>query len=242
MLRAIRGDAYASLPAPNNASAEWHCHEDSNLGVPNQSTLSETDGALGLGTLSDSTHSLSVGRSTPNDLTDRETNSPDPDMQATLKQGTTLPLRNPSSVHTTSLSTPTTSYYPTFFASGGGAMLTEECRIFCLELLVRVLLHNRDRMTIIWPNVQYYLADMLLTAPEPSPLVERVVVGFLRLATCLLRRHEMTSQVSRISIPTVTSDLILNTNPGTGLFRLQLTPLSTESLPLFIDLIPYNLV
>ncbi|VDP86335.1 unnamed protein product [Echinostoma caproni] len=104
-----------------------------------------------------------------------------------------------------SLPTPTASYYPTFFASGGGVMLTEDCRIFCLELLVRVLLHNRDRMTTIWPNVQYYLADLLLTAPEPGPLVERVVVGFLRLATCLLRRHEMTSQVS--PIPHVCSSL-----------------------------------
>lgn len=85
------------------------------------------------------------------------------------------------------------SYYPSFCSMGGAP--AEDCRAFCLELLIRILLHNRDRVTNLWPLVQCYLADLLSMAVEPTPLLERVIVGFLRLAICLLRRHEMTSQV-----------------------------------------------
>ncbi|KAF5397924.1 hypothetical protein PHET_09060, partial [Paragonimus heterotremus] len=101
------------------------------------------------------------------------------------KRSMTLPTTAPSAT--------TMSYYPAFCSTGGTP--TEDCRIFCLELLVRVLLHNRDRVSSLWPLVQCYLADLLLTAVEPTPLIERVIVGFLRLATHLLRRHEMTSQI-----------------------------------------------
>ncbi|CAH8642739.1 unnamed protein product [Dicrocoelium dendriticum] len=100
------------------------------------------------------------------------------------------------STHTVRRSVPapsTTAYYPSFCSMGGSP--AEDCRMFCLELLIRILLHNRDRVSNLWPLVQCYLADLLSVAVEPTSLLERVIVGFLRLAICLIQRHEMTSQV-----------------------------------------------
>ncbi|KAK4467274.1 hypothetical protein MN116_009006 [Schistosoma mekongi] len=76
-----------------------------------------------------------------------------------------------------------------------GITSSDNCRVFCLELLIRVLMHNRDRLASFWSLVRYYLADLLLSAQSSNLLVERIVVGFLRLAICLLRRHEVTSQI-----------------------------------------------
>ncbi|CAH8609086.1 unnamed protein product [Heterobilharzia americana] len=93
----------------------------------------------------------------------------------------------------------TSSYYSSYNSNttggGGTSSVLDDCRIFCLELLIRVLMHNRDRLAGFWPLVRYYLADLLLSARSPNLLVERIIVGFLRLAICLLRRHEVTSQI-----------------------------------------------
>ncbi|TNN16797.1 Golgi-specific brefeldin A-resistance guanine nucleotide exchange factor 1 [Schistosoma japonicum] len=86
-----------------------------------------------------------------------------------------------------------TSYYSP--CNTTGITSSDNCRVFCLELLIRVLMHNRDRLQCFWSLVRYYLADLLLSAHSPDLLVERIVVGFLRLAICLLRRHEVTSQI-----------------------------------------------
>uniref|UniRef100_A0A095A2M3 Golgi-specific brefeldin A-resistance guanine nucleotide exchange factor 1 n=1 Tax=Schistosoma haematobium TaxID=6185 RepID=A0A095A2M3_SCHHA len=86
-----------------------------------------------------------------------------------------------------------TSYYSPFTATG--VTSSDDCRVFCLELLIRVLMRNRDRLVCFWSLVRYYLVDLLLSARSSNLLVERVIVGFLRLAICLLRRHEVTSQI-----------------------------------------------
>ncbi|KAL6262377.1 hypothetical protein P5V15_007466 [Pogonomyrmex californicus] len=68
----------------------------------------------------------------------------------------------------------------------------EDISIFLLELLLKVTIQNRDRVTCIWPVVQGHL-DRLLTvaARENHPyLLERVAVGMLSLAIRLLRGEE----------------------------------------------------
>ncbi|CAH8617968.1 unnamed protein product [Schistosoma rodhaini] len=86
-----------------------------------------------------------------------------------------------------------TSYYSPCNATS--VTSSDDCRVFCLELLIRVLMRNRDRLVCFWSLVRYYLVDLLLSSRSPSLIVERVIVGFLRLAICLLRRHEVTSQI-----------------------------------------------
>ncbi|KAL5106913.1 hypothetical protein TcWFU_006121 [Taenia crassiceps] len=66
----------------------------------------------------------------------------------------------------------------------------ERSQIFCLELLLQVLLYNRDRIDQLWLMVRGDLVEILRNAREPTALVECVVAGMLRLALRLLRRQQ----------------------------------------------------
>ncbi|KAL3311845.1 hypothetical protein Ciccas_009569 [Cichlidogyrus casuarinus] len=81
--------------------------------------------------------------------------------------------------------------------SGAHATLpvSAECRVFCLELLMRVLLTNRDRVHSLWSKVRIRLAEVILCSDTPTFMVERVCVGLLRLAVRMLRKQEMTLQM-----------------------------------------------
>ncbi|OQV24456.1 Golgi-specific brefeldin A-resistance guanine nucleotide exchange factor 1 [Hypsibius exemplaris] len=81
---------------------------------------------------------------------------------------------------------------------GGGLTLfaEEQSATICLELLVRVLIENRDRLgeqgMKFWPVVHEYLYTILLQEGKNElPFrIERAVVGLLRLAVRFLRRHD----------------------------------------------------
>ncbi|XP_061857825.1 Golgi-specific brefeldin A-resistance guanine nucleotide exchange factor 1 isoform X2 [Colius striatus] len=71
----------------------------------------------------------------------------------------------------------------------------EEDAAFCLEMLLRIVLENRDRVTCVWQPVRDHLYQLCVHAAEFCFLVERAVVGLLRLAIRLLRREEISAQV-----------------------------------------------
>ncbi|KAK5617386.1 G-box binding factor [Crenichthys baileyi] len=71
----------------------------------------------------------------------------------------------------------------------------EEDAAFCLEMLLRIVLENRDRVSCVWQTVRDHLYHLCVHATESCFLVERAVVGLLRLAIRLLRREEISSQV-----------------------------------------------
>lgn len=71
----------------------------------------------------------------------------------------------------------------------------EEDASFCLEMLLRVVLENRDRVSCVWQTVRDHLYQLCVHATESCFLVERGVVGLLRLAIRLLRREDISSQV-----------------------------------------------
>ncbi|XP_078316966.1 Golgi-specific brefeldin A-resistance guanine nucleotide exchange factor 1-like isoform X2 [Crassostrea virginica] len=71
----------------------------------------------------------------------------------------------------------------------------EDAAVFFLELLIKVILQNRDRVVPIWQNVRDHLYNLIVNSNECTFLVERAVVGLLRLAIRLLRREEVASQV-----------------------------------------------
>ncbi|XP_054238576.1 Golgi-specific brefeldin A-resistance guanine nucleotide exchange factor 1 [Indicator indicator] len=71
----------------------------------------------------------------------------------------------------------------------------EEDAAFCLEMLLRIVLENRDRVTCVWQTVRDHLYHLCVHAVEFCFLVERAVVGLLRLAIRLLRREEISVQV-----------------------------------------------
>lgn len=61
-----------------------------------------------------------------------------------------------------------------------------------LELLTTVSLRNRDRISLIWPLVHEYMAACMApeVAEDVSPLVERAVMGLLRVCQRLLPYKE----------------------------------------------------
>ncbi|NXG72683.1 GBF1 factor, partial [Baryphthengus martii] len=71
----------------------------------------------------------------------------------------------------------------------------EEDAAFCLEMLLRIVLENRDRVTCVWQTIRDHLYHLCVHAVEFCFLVERAVVGLLRLAIRLLRREEISAQV-----------------------------------------------
>ncbi|XP_077538391.1 sec7 domain-containing protein garz [Haemaphysalis longicornis] len=73
----------------------------------------------------------------------------------------------------------------------------EHSTVFLLELLIKVVLQNKDRVGPIWPAVRDHLYTLVMgaSASDYRFLLERAVVGILRLAIRLIRREEMTSQV-----------------------------------------------
>ncbi|XP_042312385.1 Golgi-specific brefeldin A-resistance guanine nucleotide exchange factor 1 isoform X3 [Sceloporus undulatus] len=70
----------------------------------------------------------------------------------------------------------------------------EDCA-FCLEMLLRIVLENRDRVAFVWQAVRDHFYHLCVNAMEYCFLVERAVVGLLRLAIRLLRREEISAQV-----------------------------------------------
>ncbi|XP_078499344.1 Golgi-specific brefeldin A-resistance guanine nucleotide exchange factor 1 isoform X2 [Lissotriton helveticus] len=71
----------------------------------------------------------------------------------------------------------------------------EDDATFCLEMLLRIALENRDRVACVWQTVRDHLYRICAHATEFCFLVDRAVVGLLRLAIRLLRREEISSQV-----------------------------------------------
>lgn len=53
----------------------------------------------------------------------------------------------------------------------------------------------RDRVSCVWQTVRDHLCQLCVHANESCFLVERAVVGLLRLAIRLLRREDISSQV-----------------------------------------------
>lgn len=62
-----------------------------------------------------------------------------------------------------------------------------------------VMLWHRDRTSSVWPMVCDHLHALLMAAASADQqfLIERCVIGLLRLAIRLMRRDEISSSVSR---------------------------------------------
>eukprot|EP00795_Rhopilema_esculentum_P008272 gene8272-14228_t len=71
----------------------------------------------------------------------------------------------------------------------------EDAAAFFLEFLIRVALQNKDRISVLWQTVRDHLTSIIISAQKYSFLVERAVVGLLRLAIRLIRREDISSQV-----------------------------------------------
>ncbi|XP_067141452.1 Golgi-specific brefeldin A-resistance guanine nucleotide exchange factor 1 [Centruroides vittatus] len=73
----------------------------------------------------------------------------------------------------------------------------EESTVFLTELLIKIALQNRDRITTIWPGIRDHLYSLIMEAAagEQYFLLERGVVGILRIVIRMARREELIPQV-----------------------------------------------
>ncbi|KAI0212076.1 Golgi-specific brefeldin A-resistance guanine nucleotide exchange factor 1 [Lamellibrachia satsuma] len=77
-----------------------------------------------------------------------------------------------------------------------GTLCDEDSVVFFLELLIRVVLQNRDRIGPFWQSIRDHIYNIVVNnASTNSFLVERAIVGLLRLAIRLLRRDDLAPQV-----------------------------------------------
>ena len=74
-----------------------------------------------------------------------------------------------------------------------GYVYNESVTVFFLELLVRIVIQNRDRVTVIWQSVRDHLYTLVMNAAvfDYQFLLERSVIDLLRLAIRLMRNEEM---------------------------------------------------
>ncbi|KAG1678115.1 Golgi-specific brefeldin A-resistance guanine nucleotide exchange factor 1 [Nymphon striatum] len=88
------------------------------------------------------------------------------------------------------------SHGPDAHASSCGGY-DEESTVFFLELLVKIVIQNRDRVRGFWSSVRDHIYSLVMSASASDHyfLMERAVVGILRLAIRLLRKEEMAPQV-----------------------------------------------
>ncbi|CAH8861888.1 unnamed protein product [Trichobilharzia szidati] len=189
LLCATRGDVHATLP--NNFDFDSMFSMDGLLHITSHSIQNSVNSDSGL--------SASLSTTGSNGQTSGYTYEAIPGVPTqqyyTSLQQNSLSSTSPPLLQWIGSANSTASYYSPCNSASDGSSSLDDCRVFCLELLIRVLMHNRDRLAGFWSLVRYYLADLLLSTRPPNLLVERIIVGFLRLAICLLRRHEVTSQI-----------------------------------------------
>jgi golgi-specific brefeldin A-resistance guanine nucleotide exchange factor 1 len=76
---------------------------------------------------------------------------------------------------------------------------SSDAAVFSLEILVKVVLQNRDRIVYIWPLVRNHFYNIFITSAHEhshvSFFLERAIVGLLRISARLLRREELVDEV-----------------------------------------------
>ncbi|XP_052766160.1 Golgi-specific brefeldin A-resistance guanine nucleotide exchange factor 1-like isoform X2 [Mya arenaria] len=76
-----------------------------------------------------------------------------------------------------------------------GTNYDEDAAVFFFEQFITCILQNRDRVTPIWESVKEHIYNLVVNAPERTFMVERTVVGLLRISIRLLRREDIAPQV-----------------------------------------------
>ncbi|XP_047109298.1 Golgi-specific brefeldin A-resistance guanine nucleotide exchange factor 1 isoform X1 [Schistocerca piceifrons] len=78
-----------------------------------------------------------------------------------------------------------------------GLSFEEDVSVFFLELLLKIVIQNRDRVSSIWQVVRDHMYSLVMSASacDHCFLMERSVVGLLRLAIRLMRREDMSPMV-----------------------------------------------
>ncbi|KAJ3033358.1 GDP/GTP exchange factor for ARF [Rhizophlyctis rosea] len=116
--------------------------------------------------------------------TPRLPQSPSRTLQDVRSQPSPIP-EEPSSTDATPAATPATPAAATYNAAA----------VFMLEVAINVALQNRDRVGIVWDILVGHVKDILGAGGVHVMLVERAVVGLLRVCMRLVHKDDLTTQV-----------------------------------------------
>jgi brefeldin A-resistance guanine nucleotide exchange factor 1 len=74
-----------------------------------------------------------------------------------------------------------------------GYNYNENVAVFFLELLIKIVIQNRDRVMTIWQTVRDHIYTLVMNASvfDYQHLLERSVIGLLRIAIRLMRNEDM---------------------------------------------------
>ncbi|XP_052237414.1 Golgi-specific brefeldin A-resistance guanine nucleotide exchange factor 1-like isoform X1 [Dreissena polymorpha] len=72
-----------------------------------------------------------------------------------------------------------------------GTNYDEDAAVFFFEQFITCILQNRDRVTPVWDSVKEHIYSLIVNAPHHTFMVERAVVGLLRISIRLLRREDI---------------------------------------------------
>ncbi|XP_017868400.1 PREDICTED: Golgi-specific brefeldin A-resistance guanine nucleotide exchange factor 1 isoform X2 [Drosophila arizonae] len=74
-----------------------------------------------------------------------------------------------------------------------GQPYAEDITVFWMEFLVKIVVHNRDRMVPLWPGVRDQMLHLLLASAQNGYdyLLNRCIVAVLKLAIYLMRNEEL---------------------------------------------------
>ncbi len=70
-----------------------------------------------------------------------------------------------------------------------------DASVFSLEILIKVVLQNRDRISCIWLIIRNHFYSIICNSNEYTFFLERAVVGLQRISVRLLRREELVNEV-----------------------------------------------
>ncbi|XP_023171113.2 Golgi-specific brefeldin A-resistance guanine nucleotide exchange factor 1 isoform X2 [Drosophila hydei] len=74
-----------------------------------------------------------------------------------------------------------------------GQAYAEDIAVFWMEFLVKIVVHNRDRMVPLWPAVRDQMLHLLLASAQNGYdyLLNRCIIAVLKLAIYLMRNEEL---------------------------------------------------
>jgi len=96
-----------------------------------------------------------------------------------------------ASTRTTKPSASSTSSSSSTATSPITAPVDEDVAVLCLELLIELTLRNRDRVALLWPFVHEHLESILSSNAFGPMLVQRAVIGILRVCVRMLHKQEV---------------------------------------------------
>lgn len=76
-----------------------------------------------------------------------------------------------------------------------GTVYDKDAAVFFFEQFISCVLQNRDRIAPFWQSIRDHICNLIVNATEHTFMVERAVVGLLRISIRLLGREEIVPQV-----------------------------------------------